>query len=88
MRWQIDARTPEDLAIVVEEGKRLGMVRRNLAQARVHRKCHFNDFVEDRLVAGCTEGTAIFRPGNCLEGGVRVNHTAAAGAENVPEKIK
>ena len=88
MRWQIDARTPEDLTVVVQEGKRLGMVGSNLAQPRVHRERHFDDFVEDRFVAGCTEGTAIFRPGDGLEGGIRVNHAAAAGAENVPEKIK
>ena len=34
MRRQIDARTPEDLAVIVEEWKRLGMVGGNLAQLK------------------------------------------------------
>jgi hypothetical protein len=36
------------------------------AHPRVHRERHFDDFVEDRLVAGCTEGTAILGPSDGL----------------------
>src|SRR3954454_25231106 len=72
MRRQIDAR-------IIQEGKRLGMVGSNLAQPRVHRECHFDDFVEDRLVSRCTEGTPVYRPGDGLKGGIRVNHAAATG---------
>ena len=64
------------------------MVASDLAHPRVHRERHFDDFVEDRLVAGCTEATAIFRPCDGLEGGIGVKHAAAATAENVPVQIE
>ena len=64
------------------------MVGTNRAQPGIDGERHLDDFVKDRLVAGCAEATAIFGPRNRPQGGIRVKHAAAAWAENVPVQIK
>src|SRR5262249_32570079 len=88
VRWQIDARTPEDLSVIFGERQLMRIVRGDPAHPRAHGEGYLHHLVEGRLVAGGARRTVICAVIDVLRGGPRLEHAAAAGAKHVPGKIE
>jgi hypothetical protein len=85
---QVDARAPEDLAVVFHFGQRIGTVGSDAAYARAYGEGNLHHLVEDRLVSRSAQPARIFLAIEGLEGRAGIEHAAAAGTEHVPRQLE
>src|SRR6266702_171383 len=85
---QVDSRAPEDLAVIFPHRQRMGIVRRDPANARVHREGYFDHLVERGFVADGAQCAGVLVAVDGLERGTGVEHAAAAGTEYVPGQVE
>src|SRR4029077_17968307 len=80
---QVDARAPEDLAVVFHFGQRIGTVGSDAAHTRAYGEGALHHPVGDRLVARSAQPARIFLAIEGLERRAGIEHAAAAGTEHV-----
>ena len=85
---QIDARAPENLAVIFGFGKRIGIVGGDAAHPRAHREGDLDHLVERRLVAARAQSAGIFLVIDGLERRAGIEHAAATGTEHVPRQFE
>jgi hypothetical protein len=84
IRWKINGRTPENLAVIFGCGQFVGVVSRDLTQAGAHREGHFDQVVERRLIARSAKGTTVLGTIEGLETFIGGEHAGATWAHDVP----
>ena len=82
------ARAPEDLAHIFGEGKRIGIMRGDAANARVDRERDLDQLVERRFVIGRAKRAIIVGVTEGLQGRARLEHAAASRAQHVPRHVE
>lgn len=85
---QIGARALEDLTKILDRRQRVRVVRGDPAHSRIDREGDLDHLVEGGLVAGGTEGAAVFAPVHGLERGTGLQHAATAWAQYVPGEVE
>ena len=79
-----DGGREEHVAEIVPEGEAFGRMRGDAADARRHREADLDRVVEDRLAVERAEGAVIVLLPDALQRRARVEHAAAARADDVP----
>ena len=85
---EIDGRAEEDLARVFGERKRIGFVRRDPADSRVHGEGDLDELVERRFVVLRAKGAEVFGTVESLQRRARLEHAAAARAERAEAHVE
>ena len=85
---KLNSGAPEDLAHVLGEGKRVGIVGRDPTDLRIDGEGDFDEFVERWRVVRGAEGTHVFGTVERLERGPGFENAAAAGTEHVPGHVE
>jgi hypothetical protein len=85
---QIDARAPENLAVIFDFRERIRAVGGDATNAGADRKGDLDHLVERRLIAGGAQPAIVFVAIDILECRAGIEHAAAAGAEHVPRQFE
>ena len=81
---QIDAGTPENLAIILDCRQRMRIMRGDEAHARADRERHFDHLVERRLVTCRAKRAGILLMAHGFQRRAAVEHAAATRTQHVP----
>ena len=88
IRGKIDAGAPEDLAKVVPDRERIGIVSRDSAHLRADGEGDLHHLVQRRLIAGGAERALVVLLVHVSQGRSRVEHAAAAGTQDIPRQLE
>jgi hypothetical protein len=85
---QFGGGAPEDLARVIRQRQRIGIVGGDAAHARIDGERHLDMAVERGLAIRRAERAEIFRPVERLQRRRGLQHAAAAGAKRAPRHVE
>ena len=85
---ECDARSEEDLPVVIPEAEAVRLMRGDAADTGAHREAHLHGVVERRLVGHPAERAMVVLLPHALQRGVGVEDASAARAEDVPGHLE